>query len=133
MKGNLCIILRVVCCLAVDNHSYEEEEHQQVKEEEEEHEQEEEEEEECWEDCEEHSFVFSSNGGPNHSNLAQATQETKVNLLSWILLFILRLQAKHYIPDVAVKSLLTLMYIFLSILGRKSDYVAGIAAIFPTS
>ena len=48
-------------------------------------------------------------------------------------MFILRLQAKHYIPDVAINSLLKFLLIFFSIVGLYSDFIAGMVAIIPTS
>ena len=48
-------------------------------------------------------------------------------------MFILRLQAKHYIPDVAINSLLKFLFIFFSIVGLYSDFIAGMVAIIPTS
>lgn len=54
-------------------------------------------------------------------------------LLTWLLIFLLRLQAKHYIPDSAVNCLLKFLYVFLCIIGRHSDFVAHLAASFPNS
>ena len=54
-------------------------------------------------------------------------------LLTWLLLFLLRLQAKHYIPDSAVNCLLKFLYMFFSIVGRHSDFVANLAGSFPMS
>ena len=56
---------------------------------------------------------------------------TQVALLTWLLLFLLRMQAKHYIPDVALNSLLKFLYMFLVILGRYSEFVQCIVPIFP--
>ena len=54
-------------------------------------------------------------------------------LLTWLLLFLLRLQAKHYIPDSAVNCLLKFLYMFFSIVGRHSDFVSSLAGSFPMS
>lgn len=54
-------------------------------------------------------------------------------LLTWILLFLLRLQAEHYITDSAVNSLLKFLFLFLNIIGRQSESVAYIANSFPKS
>ena len=61
------------------------------------------------------------------------TSKTENVLLTWLLLFLLRLQAKHYIPDSAVNCLLKFLYMFFSIFGRHSDFVANLALCFPVS
>ena len=61
------------------------------------------------------------------------TSKTENVLLTWLLLFLLRLQAKHYIPDSAVNCLLKFLYMFFSIVGRHSDFVANLALCFPVS
>ena len=54
-------------------------------------------------------------------------------LLTWILLFLVRLQARHYIPDSALNCLLKFLYIFLRIIGRQSNFVAKLTTHFPKS
>ena len=50
-----------------------------------------------------------------------ATSSTEMALVYWLLLFILRLQARHYLPDAALKSLLKFLHTVLVIIGRYSD------------
>ncbi len=54
--------------------------------------------------------------------------EAQMALLTWFLLFLLRMQAKHYIPDVALNSLLKFLYAFFLILGRYSEFVGHVPA-----
>ena len=62
-----------------------------------------------------------------------ATSSTEMALVYWLLLFILRLQARPYLPDAALKSLLKFLHTVLVIIGRYSDFVARMADAFPTS
>lgn len=64
-------------------------------------------------------------------DLEDSTQENEMALLTWLLLFLLRMQAKRYIPDVALNSLLKFLYAFLLILGRYSEFVGRMVSIFP--
>lgn len=48
-------------------------------------------------------------------------------------MFLLRLQAKHYLPDAAENSLLKFLYIFLSTVGQYSDFIARMFTRFPSS
>ena len=41
-------------------------------------------------------------------------------LVLWVLIFILRIQAKHYIPDTALQCLLKFLFVFFSIVGRTN-------------
>ena len=50
-----------------------------------------------------------------------------------LLLFLVRLQAKFYLPETALNCLLKFLYIFLSIISRKSTFVAQMINKFPTS
>ena len=54
-------------------------------------------------------------------------------LLTWLLLFLVRLQAKFYLPETAVNCLLKFLYIFLTIISRNSTFVARMIKNFPTS
>ena len=60
--------------------------------------------------------------------LNQESRAEERDLVVWLLIFILRLQAKHYIPDVALTSLIKFLFIFFSVIGRTSSYVATIAS-----
>ena len=54
-------------------------------------------------------------------------------LVRWLLLFILKLQARHYISALAINSLLKFLYVFFSIIGLQSNFVAKLASSFPKS
>ena len=47
------------------------------------------------------------------------------------ILFLVRLQAKHYIPDTALAALLQFLFTFFLVLGRFSEAASGIATVFP--
>ena len=53
--------------------------------------------------------------------------------MSWLVLFLLRLQSRFYLPDAAVSCLVIFLYAFLVILGTHSDYVARMVESFPKS
>lgn len=55
------------------------------------------------------------------------------DLIRWMVIFFLRLQAKFYIPDAALHCLIKFLYVFLSVIGRSSSYVAHMASVFPRS
>lgn len=63
----------------------------------------------------------------------QEKHEEENSLVSWLVLFLLRLQSRFYLPDVAVSSLVKFLYAFLVILGTRSDYVARMVRSFPPS
>lgn len=60
---------------------------------------------------------------PDYGTDAVANSEESA-LLTWLLLFLVRLQAKFYLPETALNCLLKFLYIFLSIISRKSTFVA---------
>ena len=64
---------------------------------------------------------------------ASQDSEEENAIIQWLLIFLLRLQAKHYIPDAAVQCLIKFFYIFLHVLGRYSTTIANIASKFPRS
>ena len=90
---------------------------------------------EMWEDADqmqlEADFPQFYDEPPALPQQSTMTSKTENVLLTWLLLFLLRLQAKHYIPDSAVNCLLKFLYMFFSIVGRHSDFVANLALCFP--
>ena len=56
---------------------------------------------------------------------------TEYRLTTWFALFLLRLQAQHYIPDAAIDSLLKFLYAFLVILGSFSDVCKSLSKYMP--
>ena len=54
-------------------------------------------------------------------------------LLYWIVGFILKFQARYYIPDTAINVLIKFLLVLLKVLGRFSPFVDKIAKHFPTS
>ena len=93
--------------------------------------------EEMWEDADQ--LQLEADFPPFYDEPPALPQQNTVTskpenvLLTWLLLFLLRLQAKHYIPDSAVNSLLKFLYMFFSIVGRHSDFVANLPGSFPMS
>ena len=65
--------------------------------------------------------------------LNQVSQAEERDLVVWLLIFMVRLQARHYIPDAALTCMIKFLYIFFSVVGRTSSYVATIASSFPKS
>ena len=55
------------------------------------------------------------------------------SLLHWVIIFIFSLQAKYYISDSAIDVLFKFLYIFFSVLGRFSPFVAALSSDFPKS
>ncbi len=45
------------------------------------------------------------------------------SLVSWLVLFLLRLQSKYYIPEIAMACLFKFLYAFLVVVGTRSDFV----------
>lgn len=64
--------------------------------------------EEVWEESDESCMEEC----PELPSAAQKESEEENAILQWLLLFLLRLQAKHYIPDAAIHCLLKFLYIF---------------------
>ena len=52
-------------------------------------------------------------------------------ILSWLLIFLLRLQAKDYIPDTAIQYLIRFLWDLFCVLGRYSSVIAHIASSIP--
>ena len=76
---------------------------------------------------------FDDDQSPNLPNPISQNHGTEENdLVKWILIVILRIQAKHYIPEAALNSLIKKKN-FFSVIGRTSPYVAKIVASFPRS
>ena len=61
----------------------------------------------------------------------QASLAEEKALIVWLLIFILRLQANHSIPDVALTCLIKFFFIFFTVIGRTNSYIATIASSFP--
>ena len=87
-----------------------------------------------WDNESEHSSGddFDDDGSPELP-LPQDSHAEEKDLVVWILIFIMRLQAKHYIPDVALACLIKFLFVFFSVVGRTSSEVAKIASSFPKS
>lgn len=65
---------------------------------------------------------------PQHDN-----KEDEDSLVSWLVIFLLRLQSRFYLPDAAVSCIVKFVYAFLVILGTRSEYVARMVKSFPHS
>ena len=65
-----------------------------------------------------------------------ATESTSSNikqnrLAEWLLLFLLRLQAKHYLPDTTISAFLKFLYTFFCVTGGFSNVALDIARVWP--
>ena len=85
--------------------------------------------EEVWEESDE----SSTEEYPEFPNELSWTSTVESAILSWLLIFLLRLQAKYYIPDAAVQCLIRFLYVLFCVLGRYSSVIANIASRFPRS
>jgi len=78
--------------------------------------------EELWEDADqlevETDFPHACDEPPALPQQNVMTQRSDNVLITWILLFLLQLQAKHYIPDSALNCLLKFLCVFFCIIGR---------------
>ena len=54
------------------------------------------------------------------------------SLATWIILFLLRLQAKHYIPDKAMDELIKFLFAYVKILGKYSTFDALLSEKLPS-
>ena len=55
------------------------------------------------------------------------------DLVGWIIIFLLRLQAKHYIPDTTLDYLIKFLCVFFPVVSRSSTFVSNITQTFPKS
>ena len=78
-------------------------------------------------------FDAENFGVPALPRQNQASTSSECSLVSWLVLFLVRLQARHYLPDVAIACLLKFLYTLLVIIGRQSVFVANMAKQFPCS
>ena len=79
-------------------------------------------EDELWEDNEENiDLDYELPALPDVEASTDDSEES--TLLTWLILFLVRLQAKFYLPEAAMNCLLKFLYIFFSIVGRNSSFV----------
>ena len=55
------------------------------------------------------------------------------SLVSWLLIFLLKLQTRYFIPDAALKLLIKFFSIFFTVLGQFSPFIKTIKNFFPKS
>ena len=53
--------------------------------------------------------------------------------MTWAVVFFVRLQAKHYIPDIALNCLIKFFCVFLVIIGLSSKFISNVSSAFPKS
>lgn len=56
-----------------------------------------------------------------------------IALSMWLIGFILRLQAKYYVPEAALDGLIKFLYVFLSLLARLAPSLKPLLEVFPHS
>ena len=54
-------------------------------------------------------------------------------IVTWLVRFLVLLQARHYIPDIAINALLKFLHVLFVVLGRFSTLAFSIASAFPSS
>lgn len=54
-------------------------------------------------------------------------------IVTWILGFLLSLQAKFHIPDVSIHLLVKFLFVFISVTGHYSTFMKQMADVFPKS
>ena len=54
-------------------------------------------------------------------------------VVTWLIGFLLLLQAKHYIPDLAMNALLKFLHAFFCVLGRSSPVISSMVSSIPSS
>ena len=86
---------------------------------------------EVWE-TDNYSDTDDELSGPNFALEGVFSDEDR-DLVHWMVIFLLRLQAKFYIPDAALQCLIKFLSVFLSVIGRSSSHVAHMASVFPRS
>lgn len=65
--------------------------------------------------------------------LHNPTENRENPLATWLVIFLLQLQARYFIPNAAVDVLVKFLSVFLSVLGRYSQFLANMACTFPKS
>lgn len=94
-------------------------------------------EEEVWESDQVEEFSPDLSAGmppsPPVFNTASPESLRAASLLRWLTMYLLSLQAKYCIPDSGIDMLFRFLYIFFSVVGRFSPFVATIADAFPKS
>lgn len=88
--------------------------------------------EEIWEneDAEEQlNEDFADEDSPGVPQVGESDKSVH-SLVSWLVLFLLRLQSKYYIPEVAMACLLKFLYAFFVVVGFHSEYVASMVEEF---
>ena len=84
---------------------------------------------ECWEnEVPETLFDYDDNTStdddapelPEDSEALSSNETFGLKLLNWLLIFIMRLQAKHYLCDTAIQSILKFICAVLSIIDKRN-------------
>ena len=73
--------------------------------------------EEIWEESDE----SCTEENPELPNDVNQTSTVESVILSWLLIFLLRLQAKYYVPDTALQCLIRFLCVLFCVLGRYSS------------
>lgn len=94
--------------------------------------------EEVWEDSDESEFEdtnYESSQSPTLPSFEWKTPQScqTIALSMWLIGFILRLQAKYYVPEAALDGLIKFLYVFLSLLARLAPSLKPLLEVFPHS
>ena len=92
--------------------------------------------EEFWEESDDSENVQESEeahkSAPIMPSFDTDTKESSsaISLVSWLLIFLLKLQTRYFIPDAALKLLIKFFSIFFSVLGQFSPFIKTIKNFF---
>ena len=88
--------------------------------------------EELWEKSDhEDADAFSIQDSP--PPLLQDQPTSSICVVTWLVGFLLLLQARHYIPDSAMNALLKFLHAFFRVLGRSSPVISSMVSSIPSS
>ena len=85
---------------------------------------------EIWEEKEE-DLEFFNDEETIEDSTSTSSRSAPHTLTMWLVLFLLRLQSKHYVPDKAIDSLLKFLCTLFSVIGRFSELANEIAGHIP--
>ena len=75
---------------------------------------------EVWEDNEEDLEMFDDQDNPANSTCISSALSPAKMLTMWLVVFLLHLESKHYIPDKAIDSFLKFLWTLFGVIGRFS-------------
>ena len=68
---------------------------------------------------------------PQFESDATSDSRTAASLLQWLVAFVLSFQAKYRIPDGAIDKMFKFLFVFFTVMGHYSPFLASVANKFP--